>query len=228
MALIPLESNPDVMTKFIHQLGVPLKWSIIDVYSLDPEVLAMVPKPVLALILLYPESEKVHEYNAELEAKIKAEGKEPPSNVFHMQQCVSNACGTVALIHAVLNNLDQIELQDGLFKDFLEKAKDLSFTERGMLLVNTASDIMDTHEQLAQEGQTPVPPKNAPVYHHFVAFVEKDGFLYELDGQKSLPINHGPTTKDKLLENAARVCGQYMARDPDEVGFTTVALVPTE
>lgn len=151
-------------------------------------------------------------YNAEVEAKIKEEGKEPPKNVFHMQQCVSNACGTVALIHAILNNLDQyvyysilfimihfitkitskkillrvillcfsIDLEDGILKNFYEEAKDLSFIERGKLLVDAASGIIDTHKQLAQEGQTAAPPENEPVYHHFVAFVEKDGSLYEL------------------------------------------------
>lgn len=62
----------------------------------------------------------------------------------------------------------------------MEKAKDLSFSERGELLVNTASGIVDAHEQLAQEGQTQAPQEDAPVYHHFVAFVEKDGSLYEL------------------------------------------------
>lgn len=65
-------------------------------------------------------------------------------------------------------------------KEFLDKAKDLTFEERGKLLVDTASDIIDAHEQLAQEGQTPAPQENAPVYYHFVAFIEKDGMLYEL------------------------------------------------
>ncbi|XP_008558674.1 ubiquitin carboxyl-terminal hydrolase [Microplitis demolitor] len=228
MALVPLESNPDVMTKFVHKIGVPQKWSLHDVYGLDPELLAMVPKPALALILLYPESEKAQAYNAEVEAKIKEEGKEPPKNVFHMQQCVSNACGTVALIHAILNNLDHIDLEDGILKNFYEEAKDLSFIERGKLLVDAASGIIDTHKQLAQEGQTAAPPENEPVYHHFVAFVEKDGSLYELDGCKSIPINHGSTTQETLLTDAAKICREYMARDPDEVRFTMIALAANE
>lgn len=35
---------------------------------------------------------------------------------------------------------------------------------------------------------------------HFIAFVEKEGHLYELDGAKEFPINHGPISSDKLLE----------------------------
>ncbi|KAH0535555.1 ubiquitin carboxyl-terminal hydrolase-like [Cotesia glomerata] len=228
MALVPLESNPEVMSKFIHQIGVPSKWILHDVYGLDQELLQMVPRPALALILLYPESEKAQAYNAELEAKIKEEGLEAPKNVFHMQQCVPNACGTVALIHAIINNLDKIELEDGILKNFYEEAKDLSFADRGKLLMNTASEIIDAHEQLAQEGQTAAPQENAPVYHHFVAFVAKDGSLWELDGRKSIPINHGPATEETMLENAANVCGQYMERDPEEVRFTMIALVANE
>lgn len=227
MALVPLESNPDVMTKFIHQLGVSSKWTLVDVYGLDPDILAVVPKPTLALILLYPHSEKAQAYTSELVARIKDEGQELSSNLFHMEQYVSNACGTIALIHAIANNLDEVKLRDGSLKTFLDKAKDLSFEERGKLLVDTASDIIDAHEQLAQEGQTPAPQENTPVYYHFVAFVEKDGSLYELDGRKPFPINYGPTTKDKLLENAAKICGEYMARDPDELGFTMIALAAT-
>ncbi|CAD6240147.1 GSCOCG00002525001-RA-CDS [Cotesia congregata] len=225
MTLVPLESNPEVMTKFIHKIGVPAKWKLSDVYGLDEPLLAMVPKPVLALILLLPETEKAKAYAAELESKIKAEGKEPPKNIFHMKQCVTNACGTVALIHSILNNLDQIDLNDGALKNFYEEAKDLSFVERGELLMKETNEIIDAHKQLAKEGQTQAPPEDEPVVHHFVAFVEKDGTLYELDGCKSAPINHGPTTKEAVLDNAAKVCKEYMARDPGEVHFTMMALV---
>lgn len=51
-----------------------------------------------------------------------------------------------------------------------------------------------------------------------------ESFICHLDGSKSIPINHGATTKDKLLENAAKICGEYMARNPDEVRFTMIAL----
>lgn len=39
---------------------------------------------------------------------------------------------------------------------------------------------------------------------HFVCFVVKDGHLYELDGRKHAPINHGPSTPETLLQDAVR------------------------
>ena len=38
------------------------------------------------------------------------------------------------------------------------------------------------------------------VDYHFVAFVEKDGVLYDLDGRKPGPLNCGSTTKETFLK----------------------------
>ncbi|CAL7935331.1 unnamed protein product [Xylocopa violacea] len=226
---IPLESNPEVMTKFLHKLGVPKDWSIVDVYGLEPDLLALVPKPVLAVILLYPLSKKGDNSLEDKEESDKGEDanttKDP--DVFHMKQYIHNACGTIALIHSIANNQDVINLQDGFLKTFLDSSKNLSFTGCGKLLMES-DGISTTHKVVAQEGQTEVPSEEMQVYHHFVAFVHKNGVLYELDGRKSMPINHGPTSPETLLEDAARVCKEYMARDPEEVCFTVLALANSD
>ena len=46
--------------QYIHNLGVPSSWEFVDVYGLDPDLLMMVPRPVAAVMLLYPITEKVH------------------------------------------------------------------------------------------------------------------------------------------------------------------------
>ncbi|OXU24718.1 hypothetical protein TSAR_008378 [Trichomalopsis sarcophagae] len=226
MAWVPLESNPEVMTKFIHKLGVPTKWELVDVYGLEPELLAVLPKPVVALILLYPISPKTEDFKNELEKKEKDSGANN-NKVYHLIQYVSNACGTVALIHSVANNLNRIELEDGVLKKFLEETKDLTSQQRGEKLME-AQGISSTHEDFAQEGQTEAPSEDEKVIHHFVAFVERDGSIYELDGRKPYPINHGSSNSETFLEDAARICREYMNREPGEVRFTMMALAAAE
>lgn len=112
-------------------MGVPKKWSVIDVYGLDPELLAIVPKPVLSVILLYPVAIKVYilyyqvlndlvnilqltfilfcsqnEKTEEEGETVKDSKSETPDSVYHMKQYISNACGTIALVHSIANNLD--------------------------------------------------------------------------------------------------------------------------
>ena len=60
---LPIESNPDVMNKFLENCGLPSeKWAITDVYGLDEALLALLPRPVLSLMLLFPINEKYEEY----------------------------------------------------------------------------------------------------------------------------------------------------------------------
>ncbi len=51
---IPLESNPDVMNSYLRELGLSSGYAICDVFGTDPDLLMMVPQPVLGLILLFP------------------------------------------------------------------------------------------------------------------------------------------------------------------------------
>jgi len=57
--------------------------------------------------------------------------------------------------------------------------------------------------------------------------LKKNGELYELDGRKSFPIKHGTTSEETFLNDAAKVCKEFMARDPEEVRFTAIAIVPS-
>ncbi|XP_072945112.1 ubiquitin carboxyl-terminal hydrolase [Epargyreus clarus] len=225
--LVPLESNPEVMNKFLEKVGVPPKYNIVDVMGLEPEMLSWVPRPVLAVTLLFPLSDAYEQHKQQEENQISSKSQEISSNLFYMKQNIHNACGTVALVHSVANNTDKIALNTGHLQRFLEQAKSVDPATRGELLV-MSDGIINAHKELAEEGQTSKPKDDEPINHHFITFVHKDGILYELDGRKAFPINHGPTTPDTLLEDAAKVCKEFMARDPNEVRFTVVALVESE
>lgn len=92
-----------------------------------------------------------------------------------------------------------IELEEGsISKKFLDAARNLTPEERGKLLQKDAS-FTEAHQELAIEGQTDA-NSDEPVNHHFIAFVNYNNELYELDGRKSYPVNHGPTNDDTFLQ----------------------------
>jgi ubiquitin carboxyl-terminal hydrolase L3 len=71
---VPLESNPEVFNRLIQKLGVSCGsksqpgLQFFDVLSLDQSnLLAMIPRPVLALILIFPTTEVYEQQIAELE-----------------------------------------------------------------------------------------------------------------------------------------------------------------
>ncbi|KAM3935623.1 ubiquitin carboxyl-terminal hydrolase isozyme L3 [Leptodactylus fuscus] len=223
MRWLPLEANPDVSDSFLKQLGVGCSWQFVDVYGLDPELLGLVPQPVCALLLLFPVTEKYERFRAEEEEKIKSHSQDVDSSVYFMKQTISNACGTIGLIHAVANNRDKLSFEsDSALKKFLDDSSALSPEERAKFLEKDES-IRVTHESSAQEGQSEAPSIDDKVDLHFVAFVNLHGHLYELDGRKPFPINHGKTCDDTLLEDAIEVCRKFMQREPDELRFTVVA-----
>ncbi|XP_061142289.1 ubiquitin carboxyl-terminal hydrolase isozyme L3 [Syngnathus typhle] len=221
---LPLEANPEVMTKFVSSLGMKQSWQFGDVYGLDTEMLSMVPRPVCAVLLLFPITEKYEAFKQEEEERLKTQQPNVPTDVYFMRQTIGNACGTIGLIHAVANNLKHLEFEsDSALKKFVDRTCEMSPQQRGVTL-ETDESIRVTHESSAQEGQTEAPSIDEKVNLHFIAFVNVGGQLYELDGGKPFPILHGKTSEDTLLEDSVEVCKTFMARDPQEVRFTIIAL----
>ncbi|XP_078458932.1 ubiquitin carboxyl-terminal hydrolase isozyme L3 isoform X4 [Lampetra fluviatilis] len=221
---LPLEANPDVMNQFVQQLGMKTSWQFVDVLGLDAELLAMVPSPTCAVLLLFPISDKYEAHRREEEERLRAAGHDAPASAYFMRQTIGNACGTIGLIHAIANNQHRLGFVEGSsLKKFLSDTAAMSPSERAERLEQDQS-IRASHESSAHEGQTEAPSVDEKVDLHFIALVNVDDSVYELDGRKPFPINHGKTSSQTFLEDAASVCRRFMARDPDEVRFTVIAL----
>ncbi|KAF8768749.1 hypothetical protein HU200_007308 [Digitaria exilis] len=220
---IPLESNPDVMNQFMWGLGVPEEVQFCDVYGLDDELLAMVPQPVLAVLLLYPLTSLDEEEKEESgsSSASTAGGKDLSKKVYFTKQTVGNACGTVGVIHAVGNATSQIKLVEGSYFDkFYKQTADMDPVQRAAFLEED-DEMEGAHSIAAFAGDTDT---NVDVNEHFVCFSCVDGELYELDGRKSQPISHGPSSPETLLQDAAKAIKARIAENPDSLKFNVMAL----
>ncbi|KAJ2712150.1 ubiquitinyl hydrolase 1 [Coemansia spiralis] len=217
---VPLESSPEAMNKMVYRLGVDQAAGFSDVWGLDDELLAMVAQPVRALVFLFPLCAKTRATRMEEAA---AETNSVSPKVWFMRQTIGNACGTMAVLHALGNCQDTIPIAGDLAA-FYAQTKDLSPSERAAAL-EANSAIADSHGASAAEGQTAAPSSDADVLHHYSAFVVVDGTLYELDGMLAAPINHGPST-DLLHDGARAIKKRIEALTDDEQTFAVIALGP--
>jgi len=223
---LPLESNPDVMNKYMSNLGVESSaWQYFDVYGLDPDLLMMIPRPVCALLLLFPITDNYKKFCEDEEKRLKENSQVVSEKLYFTEQTVGNACGTVGIIHSIANNTDVVKLKDGPLKTFLDATKSLSSKERAVAL-ETDQGITQCHGSSALEGQTEAIDEK--VLLHFIALVQQDGHIYELDGRKPFPVNHGETSVNTFLEDAALVCKTFMDRDPNCLQFNMIALAKAD
>ena len=102
---IPLECNPELFTHFIHSLGVSTSLAFQDVLSIDDSnLLAFIPRPALALILVFPTSPTYEEQKRHEEARKDCyEGSGEEEDAVWFKQTIYNACGLYGILHAVSN-----------------------------------------------------------------------------------------------------------------------------
>jgi len=242
---IPLESNPDVFTELIHKLGISPSLSFQDVLSLDPELLSFVPRPVHALILVFPTTEEyerrvsVEDFNV----KDALDGEEDGEVVF-FRQTINNACGLYAILHAVCNGetrnsfgqpsttsctppLSFVKAPSSIMDHLLKDCLPAHPKDRALALENN-HELERTYAEVAQKGDT-APPVRAEdeVDFHYIAFVKShiNSRLYQLDGDRKRPTRLAALREadDVLSEKCLEVIRSMMIED--NLNFSLMALV---
>ena len=95
------------MSSLVHKLGLSSELSWHDVYSLDdPSLLAFVPRPAHALLLVFPVSSAYETARIEEDSSLPDyTGTGYEEEVLWFKQTIGNACGLMGLIHATCNGL---------------------------------------------------------------------------------------------------------------------------
>ena len=93
------------MTSLLHKLGLSKNVAFQDVFSIDePELLAFVPRPAYALLLVFPVSKTYEKFRSEEDAgKDEYVGSGEGEEVVWFKQTIGNACGLIGVLHAVTN-----------------------------------------------------------------------------------------------------------------------------
>jgi len=94
----PIESDPYILTQLMHGLGVQENFGFGDVLDFKEES----QQPALALIVIFPESQK------EEETKEADEASRIPiiaNHVKFLKQTIDNSCGLIAVLHCILNTV---------------------------------------------------------------------------------------------------------------------------
>lgn len=232
--LTMLENNPVVMNHLAAALGLSPKLSFYDIYSLtDPDLLAFIPRPALALLVTIPLTPTWHEARtAEDKDKDEYTGKGEEEPVIWFKQTIGHACGSIGLLHCVLNGAKEYAAEGSTFDVIRNEALPKTIWERAKVLED--SDAYEkAHQESAALGDTTEPERGSKedTGNHFVAFVKgKDGHLWELEGGRKGPLDRGLLKDDEDVLSPAAVekgLGRLMRIESEHGGclrFSAIAL----
>jgi len=224
----PIENNPKVLSEWASQVGLPKELvEFSEVYGLDPNLLVLVPKPVEAVLLVFPITEEFDKIRKSEDERLQEAGQPHlDPTLFYIKQTIPNACGTIALLHSIYNSPLPVEPMSALQK-FQERGIAMTPHERAKLLEET-NLFATAHEAAAAGGQSAM-PTNLDTNYHFVAFVQAPDVLdfekhriVELDGRRSGPVDLGES--NDLLTDAAQLIEEKYMKVLETIGFSMIAI----
>ncbi|KAJ9095091.1 hypothetical protein QFC20_006741 [Naganishia adeliensis] len=235
---VPLEAAPEIFNAWSEPLGLPKTLAFNDLFSLDPEFLQFTQQPVFAVLLLFPSRGKLAEARKKEQEDGKGEWKDTADEdkkIWWIKQTIGNACGSIGLLHSLLNlprdkSSPYALPKDSLLTKFYNDTKHLTGLERAKAL-DEATFFEEAHKRVAETGQSSVPRAEEleDVDLHFISFVEgtaADGskHVIELDGStRNGPFDRGPCKS--LLEDVARIVQeQYIDRADGDLNFSLITL----
>lgn len=226
------------MTSLLHKLGLSPSLQFHDVFSIDdPDLLAFIPRPAYALLLVFPVSVTYEKYREQEDSSRPAyEGSGEGEDVMWYRQTIGNACGLMGLLHGASNGYARTQITAGSQLDRLIKAATpLKPKERAELIERTEA-LATAHSDAAKLGDTAAPDISEDVDLHYVCFVKDNhrGHLWEMDGRRTGPLDRGALKEDEdVLSDEALKKGvrAFLKREEEagggELRFSLIVLAPS-
>ncbi|CAD7089431.1 unnamed protein product [Hermetia illucens] len=227
---LELESDPGLFTLLLEDFGVK-GVQVEEIYDLQKSL----EGPVYGFIFLFRWIEERRARRKIVDTtEIFVKDEEAVSSIFFAQQVVPNSCATHALLSVLLNCAD-LHLGETLGR--------LKVHTKGMCPENKGWAIGNTPELACAHNSHAMPQarrrldKSSGVStgrftgeaFHFVSFVPINGHLFELDGLKPFPMDHGPwDEKEDWTDKFRRVMTERLGISTGEqdIRFNLMAVVP--
>ncbi|CAH2096173.1 unnamed protein product [Euphydryas editha] len=229
---LELESDPGLFTLLLEDFGVK-GVQVEEIYDLHKPL----ESPVYGFIFLFrwiEERRSRRKFVEQTESFVRDE--ETINNIFFAQQMVPNSCATHALL-SILLNFPNLHLGETLSR-LKHHTLGMNPENKGWAIGNTP-ELACAHNSHAIPQARKKTDKNAGVStgrftgeaYHFVSFVPINGHLFELDGLKPYPTDHGPwATDEDWTDKFRRVMAERLGRDAGEqvhdIRFNLMAVVP--
>ncbi|XP_063363966.1 ubiquitin carboxyl-terminal hydrolase calypso [Cydia amplana] len=229
---LELESDPGLFTLLLEDFGVK-GVQVEEIYDLHKPL----ESPVYGFIFLFrwiEERRSRRKFVDQIESFVRDE--ETINNIFFAQQMVPNSCATHALL-SILLNCPNLHLGETLSR-LKHHTVGMNPENKGWAIGNTP-ELACAHNSHAIPQARKKTDKNAVVptgrftgeAYHFVSFVPINGHLFELDGLKPFPTDHGPwATDEDWTDKFRRVMAERLGRDAGEqvhdIRFNLMAVVP--
>ena len=161
--------------------------------------------------------------------------EEVVNKIFFANQIVTNSCATHALLSVLLNCPPSVQLGQMLTK-FKEFTAGLSPEDKGVAIGNVA-ELARAHNKHAKPEHMTAPTINRrssvvssahalqPETYHFTSYVPINDRLFELDGLKDYPIDHGPWgEQEEWTDLFQRIITQRLSK-AENILFNLMAVV---
>ncbi|XP_055386808.1 ubiquitin carboxyl-terminal hydrolase calypso [Condylostylus longicornis] len=227
---LELESDPGLFTLLLEDFGVK-GVQVEEVYDLQKSI----EGPVYGFIFLFRWIEERRARRKIVETtEIYVKDEEAINNIFFAQQVVPNSCATHALLSVLLNCAD-LHLGDTLQR-LKVHTKGMCPENKGWAIGNTP-ELACAHNSHATKMQARRrQDKSSGIStgrftgeaFHFVSFVPIEDHLFELDGLKPFPMDHGPwDTNEDWTDKFRRVITDRLGISTGEqdIRFNLMAVV---